>query len=74
MLLFYLFFHLFVFAKAIIMETLVIQDAESVHTTITEPKPKHRCKQCIGSINYGWIIVAASFLVQVINYGVIHSW
>lgn len=62
--------------KSSSMETVVIQDAASIDTTMTreEKKPKHACHQWAAGINYGWIIVAASFLVLVINYGVIHSW
>ena len=64
----------FFFFKVIItMETLVVQDAASVDTISTEQKPKHAFEALTG-INYGWVIVAASFLVQVVNYGVIHSW
>lgn len=58
--------------KSSSMETLVIQDAVSIDTTLTEEQKKSR-HACNG-INYGWIIVAASFLVLIINYGVIHSW
>lgn len=54
------------------METLVIQDAVSIDTTLTGDQKKS--KRACNGINYGWIIVAASFLVLIINYGVIHSW